>query len=296
MKIGLLQLDGKLPNLALMKLSTYYKQQGDTVLLNRKGDINYASCIFTSTRRKAEALNLDVVGGPGWDLNVKLPPEVEQCKPDYELYGINYGLGRLTQGCPGDCPWCIVPTVEGHTVKTVAHIQDLINPKSNMVILLDSNILASLDFPEHAKEIIQNGVKVNFNQGLDIRYVNDFTANLLAKIKMERQIHFAWDKPEIEAHVEQGIKTLKKAGIKPYRLMFYVLCNYNTTFEQDYYRVIKLIEWGVDPYVMLYENGTPKLRAFARWCNRPWLRKKCKWEEYRDPRKHENEQSLLSYL
>ena len=69
MKVLLIQLDGKLPNIALMRLSAHHKSLGDTVELRRMGnpktihpdlfdgpDKVYASAIFERTRPMCEQL------------------------------------------------------------------------------------------------------------------------------------------------------------------------------------------------------------------------------------------------
>lgn len=233
MNIGLIDIGGKLPNLALMKVSAYHKSLGDTVTMGTGGDLTYISCIFSKHRHVAERL-LDmypaaVAGGPGWDHTLNLPPEIASCQPDYALYGINYGLGRLTAGCPGNCPWCVVPAMEGSESKTVAEAGNIAN--GDFLVLLDANILACSDW-----------------------------------------------RIENEEHVKAGIAALNKAGIKPYRLRFYVMVGYNTTWEQDYHRFAVLRDLGAEPFIMCYEGSSPKLRAFARWVNR-FIYKKYSWEE-----------------
>ncbi|MCG8400021.1 MAG: hypothetical protein MJA84_00320 [Firmicutes bacterium] len=288
MRIGLIDLGNKFPNLALMKVSTYHKAMHDTVSLGHGGDLTYISCVFSKYRNIAEELlNLypaAVVGGPGWDHTVSLPPEIEDCRPDYSLYGIDYGLGRLTAGCPGDCPWCVVPACEGTEAKTVATAGDIVNPRGDFLVLLDANILACPDWPDHFREIRERGLTVCFSQGLDIRYVNDMVAAELAKLKVSdlrrnhNRLWFAWDRPENEEHVRAGVAALNKAGIKSYRLRFYVMVGYNTTWEQDWHRFAVLRDLGAEPFIMCYEGSNRKLRAFARWVNR-FIYKRCRWED-----------------
>ncbi len=289
MIIGLIGIGDKIPNLALMKISAYHKALGDTVCRGAGGDITYISCCFSKYRRHAEeALKIysnGVVGGPGWDPAVTLPSEIKACQPDYSLYGINYGLGRLTAGCPGNCPWCVVPAMEGKESKTVSSAGALINPRSDFLVLLDANILACPDWTEHFREIREKGLTVCFTQGLDIRYVNDFVVHEIARLKVSdlhrkhNRIWFAWDRLENEEHVRAGIAALNKAGIKSYSLRFYVLVGYNTTWEQDWHRFKVLDDLGAIPFIMCYERGTSKLRAFARYINR-LIYKKYDWKDY----------------
>lgn len=302
MKVGLFGLGDKIPNLALMKISAYHKTLGDIVSLGTGGDITYISCCFSKYRRAAEkALSIyenSVVGGPGWNPEVSLPPEISACRPDYSLYNINYGLGRLTVGCPGDCPWCVVPACEGRDSQTVAQAGDLVN--GDFLVLLDANILACPDWFEHFREIRERGLTVHFTQGLDIRFVNDMVATELTRLKVSdlhrehSRIYFAWDRPEIEEHVRNGIIALNKAGIKPYRIRFYVLVGYNTTWEQDWYRFKILQDLGVEQFIMCYEGTEPKLRAFACWVNK-FIYKASSWEDYRRWGEVKEQQQALGF-
>ena len=159
-------------------------------------------------------------------------------------------------------------------------MEEFLNPKSNIVVLLDNNFLA---LPSHIKKLqkyISKSWKIDFNQGLDIRLINKENAELLAKVKYLKQIRFSWDLMNYEKEVKRGLGLLFKAGIKPYRIMIYILCNFNTTFEEDMYRFNEMINLGVDPFIMIYEKGNKKIRDFARWVNKR-IYKVCDWKDYR---------------
>ncbi len=53
----------------------------------------------------------------------------------------------------------------------------------------------------------------------------------------------------------------------------YVLTNYNTTHEQDLYRVVTLRNMGFDPYVMIFNKPeAPEItRHLQRWVNNKWI-------------------------
>lgn len=300
MRVGLIDFGGRLANLALMKIASYHRAQGHRVVLGAVGDLTYVSCVFGRHRPAVAALlreRSDVVaGGPGWDPTVTLPPEIRSCRPDYGLYGIDYGIGRLTEGCPRDCPYCVVPRAEGRTVRTVGSIFDAANPRGHMVVLLDANILASPDWPDHFREIREWGGWVDFTQGFDIRMLTDLAAREIARLKTtslaawlrarkaggrprKGQVHFSWDRLENEPFVREGIRLLSR-HMPPDRLTFYMLVGYDTAWEEDFYRFRVLRSLGVHPFVMLYEGAPAKLRHFARWVNRR-IYKVCRWEEYR---------------
>lgn len=283
MNIGIIDIDSKIPNLALMKISTFHKQKGDQIFLGKaKGmDIVYISVLFTKNRGKV--LNLinaypDThfeIGGTGWDLKTSLPIEIECQVPDYSLYsiqdlyprikGINKrskrekkaeqlltaGIGFLNRGCIRKCPFCCVPKKEGR-LQHVNSLSEIINPQSRTVILMDNNITAAPDFFDILSEISERKLTVDITQGIDIRLIDDHKALALSQVKHLRSIHYSWDLMESEARVLEGISILSKY-IRPYRHLCFILVGYNTTLEEDEYRFRKLTELNVDPFVMKFQ-------------------------------------------
>jgi len=294
MKVLLVDVDGKMPNLALMKISAYHKGKGDVVGfdISRPNKV-YISCVFSHNRSKAlglaqfwQSIGVEVeVGGSGVDLTTKLPDEIEHTRPDYSLYGIRYSVGFTSRGCIRNCPWCIVPKKEG-SIREWAPIDEFYVPYWRKLLLYDNNFLASPKWYEKLREIIARKIKICFNQGLDIRLIDKENAKLLVKCHYYddqfkvRRLYFAFDLPEIEDQVLHGIETLKKAGIPPSHLMFYVLVGYNTTYHEDMHRINLLIKEGVLPYVMPYNNRKDNYYPhLARWINRRlynWV----SWQKY----------------
>lgn len=297
MNVLLIDVDCKFPNLALMKISAWHKKQGDNVLFKNiacKPDKVYISCIFSWNREKAlglaefwRDLGCEVeVGGTGIDLHKELPFEVEHTMPDYSLYGIRYSLGFTSRGCIRNCPWCIVPKKEGK-IRDHAPIDEFYVPYWKKLILLDNNFLASPKWYENLKEIIARKIKVCFNQGLDIRLIDNENAKMLSQTRYyddqfkSRRLYFAFDQPNIESEVIEGIETLKRHGVPPRHLMFYVLVGFNTTFEEDFHRFEILNKFGTLPFIMIYNNrkDKPILRHFARWVNKRYY-KIVSWQDY----------------
>lgn len=303
MRVRLIDIDGKMPNLALMKLSAYHKARGDLVDLNLGSlpDQVYLSTIFTKSKALVESIARmfcgAIIGGSGWDLKKTLPDEIEGLTPDYELYGIKYGLGFTSRGCIRHCPFCVVPEKEGwiRSMRTVAEIR---NPRSDVVVLLDNNFLASPDWEARIDEILEMGLKVDFNQGLDIRLVDDYVARRLREVNpiayksRVTQIKFGFDNPEMEPAVRRGIVALKKAGFTMSHVQIFMLVGFDTTFEQDMERFKMLAAEDIRPFVMLYEGSNRRLQHFARWVNRR-IYGACSWEEYRYWRQERPQLALL---
>lgn len=289
MKVLLVDADShnNFPNLALMKLSAWHKQQGDHIDLI-KGipttqplipyDKTYISCIFYQNKREvydyAKQLDNVIIGGSGWNYQTELIREIEHIKPDYELYKTDYSMGFTSRGCIRKCHWCIVPRKEGY-ISDHAFISEFHHSKHKKVILLDNNFLASPRWSENLDYIIDNKLKVNFNQGLDIRLVDEQKALYLAKTKYynwtfkTRGLHFAFDSIEIEPTILKKTKQLFDAGIKPRHLMFYILVGFNTSIEDDLRRIEVVKELGSIPYIMRYNQiKNQYLTKIARWVNR----------------------------
>jgi hypothetical protein len=219
-------------------------------------------------------------GGSGINLKTELPYEIEHIMPDYSLYNLNYSLGFTSRGCVNNCPFCVVPIKEGK-IREHAEVEEFKNPNSNIVILLDNNFLALPSHVKKLKKYIKKGWVMDFNQGLDFRLINDENAELLSKVKHYKQLHFAWDLMKNENKIKKGLEILTKY-IKPYRILVMILCGFNTALEEDFYRFNELLRYGVDPFVMIYNNrkDNKKLRDFARWVNKR-IYKSCEWGDYK---------------
>lgn len=323
--IGLIDIDSKIPNLALMKLSSYYKSLGEEVEFvqpNKQYEKIFASAIFTRSKEKCLKLQGQYgdkikIGGTGWDIKKELDPIIEHMKPDYELYSaemiatrmrgaisrqrklekateiVNAGMGFTSRGCVRECGFCFVPKKEGK-FRDIAEIKDLINPKSNVLILHDNNLTADPLVIDKLHEIRDRKLIVDINQGCDVRLMTEDIAQAMSEVKHLRSLHYAWDLMAFEKTVMDGIKLLSKY-IKPYKHMCFMLVGFNTSFEEDMYRFIKLREMKVDPFVMIYNEGKDKrLRHFARWVNMR-IYKKCTFEEYEPWVKAQVEYFQLSF-
>lgn len=287
------------PNLAIMKLSAWHKKQGDSVDLV-KGipqapplfpyDKTYISVIFwqnaTAANSYARMLEGEVeLGGIG-ESYAKLPDEIEHIKPDYSLYDLDFSMGYTSRGCIRKCPWCVVPRKEGN-IHDHAPISEFLDPSHDKLMLLDNNFQSSPRWRENIAFVQEHDLKVNFNQGLDIRLVTKEFARALTQIKYHswnfktRSLHFAFDTMKVERAIKRGIKKLEAAGIPPRNLMFFVLVGFDTTIQQDLYRVQVLKDLGAIPYIMIYNRKTDLvLHRLARWVNRRYYQF-IEWGDYR---------------
>ncbi len=291
MKIGLYDVDSKIPNLALMKISKHHKELGDNVemfapLWADSYDKIYASKIF----KFSEGAYLDpdqmVIGGTGWDLKTELPNEIESLQPDYSVYEYPHNIGFTMRGCRVACKFCVVPEKEGRPNPNNTIDELWTQRDSDFIVLLDNDFFGNPLWKERIDEMMKYDLRISFSQGLNIRIITKEQAECLAKVKFynlsgkSRQVHFAWDRFRDGKLIRAGIERCKDAGIKPYQMAFFVLIGFDTTPAEDMHRVSFLRDEGCDPYVMPYERKDPYQRRFARWVNHKAIFNSVAWGDY----------------
>ena len=295
MKIGLIDCDGHhFPNLPLMKLSAWHKSQGDTVrwyepfdgLIEPYSRV-YISKVFSFTPDYNLPIYADEVvrGGSGYAIELvngkeiynkqrdhDLPDEIEHIYPDYSLYPEltnNTAYGFLTRGCPRGCGFCHVKDKEGRKSYKVADLSEFWSGQKN-IVLCDPNIFACREHMDLLQQLIDSGASVEFNQGIDIRLINERNLEKLKQIKLQH-IHFAFDRWQDKDIIEPRLRAFAKTGYNRSKggVMVYILVNYDTTIEQDLYRIQLCRELNFSPYPMIYdkEHCDPIYKKIQRWCN-----------------------------
>lgn len=309
MKIGLIDVDShNYPNLPLMKISAYHKAKGDSVewyqpMFSGHMDIVYMSKVFSFTPDYEYCIDAEKIvrGGTGYAIklvdgkevydkskDIPLSEEIEHIYPDYSLYPEqtkDTAYGFLTRGCPRGCGFCHVGPKEGKCSVKVADLSEFWRGQKN-IVLCDPNILACPDHMELLQQLVDSGAKVEFNQGVDIRLVNDRNIELLKQIKLQG-IHFAFDRWEDKDLIEPKLRMFaEKTGYNKDkgRVMVYILVNFNTTLEQDLYRIQLCRELKFSPYPMIYnkEHAKPIYKKLQRWCNNFIFWKVPTFEEYQN--------------
>ena len=250
-RILLIDVDGRLPNLALMKLSRYFKEQGRKVTLARRdcrikgADAVYASCVFFSSASRRRVAELRkyygeslIIGGSGVDIRGRLPREIESLPPDYSLYPDlkDRAIGFITRGCPNKCSFCIVPIKEGKT-RQVANLEDLLQDGRKKLILLDDNILSHPKAGRFLEEMARRDLRVNFTQTLDIRLLKKETWRLVRRIRCSNikftrtNYHFSLNDTR---HLDRVRREYEQLDFSPKdNVEFICMYGYNTTLAED---------------------------------------------------------------
>lgn len=217
------------PNYALMKISAWHKAAGDTVEWWNplyRYDRVYSSKVFDFTPTDPYLPENTVRGGTGYrdlPLNQELPPEIDNMFPDYSIYPeCDYAIGYLTRGCIRNCRWCIVPRKEGK-IRQYRKWQELVRKDTDKLVLMDNNILACEHGIRQLESLSGSGYRIDLNQGMDARLVDDRIAGILSKLNWIRYIRFSCDQKVQLESIKRTIELLGKYGIKPYRIFIYLL-------------------------------------------------------------------------
>lgn len=304
MKVLLVDVDSKIPNLALMKLSTFYKNQGREVDFIKLGFSGYpgkrkvkvidgtgyskvhCSNIFKANQGyfKVEGCSDVEIGGVG-SINPlkKLPEGAERIELDYSLYpGNDMSYGFITRGCIRSCYFCFVPKTEGKLCFYM-NPRDIIRHKK--VSFMDNNFLAYDGHKNILEELRDMKIRCEFNQGLDIRLIDDENAKLLSDLNYMGEYLFAFDDISYKPVIERQLKIVKRHIKKDWKIKFYIYIHPSMAIKDT----IERIEWcrdnKVKPYIMrdegLWNTEYKKFyMSLASYCNQPGFFKSISFETF----------------
>lgn len=306
MSVRITQLDGALPNLALMRLASFHKERGDSVhvtrtiepdLLEMPYDRVYGSTIFGFSGDRLErfrkAWPQAIVGGTGSGSDITV--EALLGKPyefvDYEGHDeFDASIGFTQRGCRLKCKFCVVPKKEGKN-RATGSIADIWRGEGHprKLSILDNDFFGQPreEWKARIKEIQDGDFRVCLSQGINVRLLDQEGAEALASIRysdtkfQRRRLYTAWDNLKDEGIFFKGIALLTKAGIPPHKVMAYMLIGYDKseTWDRIWHRFNKMVDLGIKPYPMVFDRSRKDLCAFQRWVNMG-LYRICKWEDY----------------
>lgn len=293
--VALVHADGALPNLALMRLSTYFRERGARVRLVRPGEPRtlhdqgaraFGSSIFGFSAKTRDLIEREwgpvTWGGTGVRVESSLSevdPTVdwEAIAPDYSLYpDFDPSLGFTQRGCRLSCKFCVVPKKEGKP-RAVHRIADIWRGPGHprKILLLDNDFFGQprAEWEARVEELRAGGFRVCLSQGINIRMIDFASARALASLEYRdndfrrRRLYTAWDNLGDEEAFKRGVATLGDAGVPARHLRVYMLVGFrpDETLEEVLYRFNELVALGCEPYPMPFDQTRRDLKAFQRW-------------------------------
>lgn len=247
------------PNYALMKITAYHKAAGDTVEWWNplyQYDRVYSSKVFDFTPDDPYLPEDTIRGGTGYrdlPMDKELPPEIDIMFPDYSIYpDCDYAIGYLTRGCIRNCRWCIVPKKEGK-IRPYRHWRDIVRADTDKLVLMDNNILACEHGIQELISLIGSGYRIDINQGMDARLVDDTIADILSRLRWIRFIRFSCDQKNQIEPIIRTIELLGKYGVRPYRIFIYLLVTPDIQDAADRVEALKQYK-GINLYAQAERN------------------------------------------
>lgn len=322
-KVCLIDADSSIPNLALMKISAFFKKKKFKIDLIKIGYSGYShhkrkkvifdgseydkifvSVLYPLNKNLIKIENCEEVyyGGTGHNYKTKLQNEIEHTFPDYSLYPDNeYSIGYFTRGCIRNCEFCFVPEKEGK-LRVNASLNEFYDPNLPKIMLLDNNFLA---LPNEQcvgllQELKKTGKRITFKQGLDFRLLTKEKAKALIELNYDGEYIFAFDRVIDKPIIERNLKEIWKPLTKNWRTKFYILVGFDSTLQQDLERVYFLRKHKCLPYIMRHSNCysspyKPFYTDLAAWCNQPGFFKKMSFKEFLKKR-HSTKERLLQTM
>jgi hypothetical protein len=306
MIVRLTQIDGALPNLALMKLASFHKAKGDVVHFTRQiepdlfepaYDVVYGSAIFDFSADRVEQFRhcfpRAIIGGTGSGNWTTVEEVIGQQWDglDYDSYPeFTESFGFTQRGCRLRCSFCVVPTKEGKP-RSVSSIHDIWRGDRHprKIHLLDNDFFGQpeADWKARVAELRDGNFRVCFGQGINLRILNEEQAAALASVEyrdtkfQRRRLYTAWDNLKDERIFFRGVDLLEKAGVPPSHLRTYMLVGFDPleTWDRLMHRFNRMVERGIEPYPMVYNAKRKDLKAFQRWVV-TGLYRAVPWESY----------------
>lgn len=194
------------------------------------------------------------------DVSIDLLPPDYKILEQIENNGFEYAytdayLGYSTRGCVHKCEFCAVKTFEPKYIPYI-DIKSIVNnikksesgEKQNL-LLMDNNVLASPKFDKIIDDIKEIGFFkgatygktkrkriVDFNQGLDARFLTESKMKRLAEIPLE-PMRIAFDDINLKKVYVNAVRLAHEFG--QVNMSNYILYNYNDTPE-DFYERLKI--------------------------------------------------------
>ncbi|WP_456866403.1 hypothetical protein [Bradyrhizobium sp. USDA 4503] len=289
MHVRITQIDGTLPNLALMRLAAHHRARGDEIHFTRRvrrelfepayGAV-YGSAIFKFSADRVERFKSEfpgaIVGGTGTDSGLTVEGLIgDGTELDYSLYpDFAASIGFTQRGCRVSCKFCVVPTKEGkpRPAATVGQIW-LGGSAPKNLHLLDNDFFGQPDWQGRIAEIRDGGFKVCFSQGINVRAMTAEVAAALASIEYRctdfrrRRLYTAWDNLKDEETFFRGVDLLEAHGVPDRHLMAYMLIGFDKreTWERIHHRFERMVARGIRPYPMPFDQSRRDLKRFQRW-------------------------------
>lgn len=158
-----------------------------------------------------------------------------------------------SRGCNNNCPWCIVPRIEGK-------LKELPIVPGN--IIQDNNFLqTSRQHKEKVFEMLRTQKNICFKGGLQANLIDDYFVDNVTSLKIS-ELWLACDTDASMAGFKKGCEKLQKAGFSREKIKCYVLIG--DDMDKNEARLQEIYHTGAMPFAQLYRDFTEQKTEYPR--------------------------------
>lgn len=218
----------------------------------------HVSCAFSWDKAYAEELVYQWEGRTNKRVKLGGPAFGSQAEDFKQGMYLKRNIIFTTRGCNNNCPWCIVPKIEGR-------LRELPICEGN--IIQDNNFLqASRAHKDKVFEMLKTQRQIEFKGGLEADLVDDHFVENVAKLRI-KELWLACDTDATLPALKKACEKLRKAGISKNKIRCYVL-SYGKDMEADENRCRQIYEAGAMPFMQLYRDFSEKKTEYPSEWNR----------------------------
>ena len=158
-----------------------------------------------------------------------------------------------SRGCNNNCPWCIVPRIEGK-------LKDLPIVPGN--IIQDNNFLqTSRRHKEKVFEMLRTQKNICFKGGLQANLIDDHFVDNVTSLKIS-ELWLACDTDASMSGFKKGCEKLQKAGFSREKIKCYALIG--DDMDKNEARLQEIYHAGAMPFAQLFREFTEQKTEYPR--------------------------------
>lgn len=185
-----------------------------------------------------------LIGGPAF-VNDSYKPRF------YPGRYVKKGITITTRGCNNNCPWCLVPKIEGRFEE--------INIEPGNIIQDNNILLANKNHIRKVFQMLKGQKRIRFLGGLDKRLLKDWHIEELRSLRIE-ELWLSFDSWDDKKEFMKVVEKLRNSGFRGNQIRCYVLAGFNESIRASENRLKFVYECGALPYIQIYQPISEKKR------------------------------------
>lgn len=222
-----------------------------------KHDEIHISCTFTWDKKYCEELAFQ------WEVRtnkpVKLGGVAYNSQSDNFIQGmyLKPNIIFTSRGCNNNCPWCIVPKLEGK-------LKELPICQGNFI--QDNNFLqTSRKHKEKVFEMLRTQKGISFKGGLETHLIDDHFINNITSLRI-KELWLACDTDGSLPKFKKAMAKLRKAGFN--RNKVYCYCLIGDDMDKNEARLREVYNEGAMPFAQLLRDFSETKTVYSKEWNR----------------------------